>query len=577
MGWPNNRDNLLITNYTPIPVGKTTFRGMSRVAPYISPGNQVGRICNVGKYPKENLTRFFFRLTTTGVGQPFTIDATELADAKSDVALYGTYGIKTVIAIRQNGITDLNLIGSAASKTYFADAVARLANEFYGNGDLIGFEVGSEWNITTASSEKNEWAQLKLFYEEIVASVRKFDPKRYLFLQSGGGAIAKRFKWITPLTDEYVGYSYHMYEAREITHQNVSVDTGAGVASYPSTTNYGGLNTSYTDHKIVLNNIDGLRRYLEPVKDFADKYGMSTWCLEFSTTLKSPGTTMTRWTEDLITALEEVGSNWCYWGDFQFDAFWGANHLPNHAYRSAYYPWSSGNIDCRTPACVLINGLKNNTVFGANLAVANVDGSLTYKYHTNFDDGASGIYVGMSGVGTIVKNATANPKSGTTHGRFTSAAGASDWTMQDTGGYISNSYNKSDLSFDFYLSVLPTSLLPIVRVNDEGVSLPAANYVVVSITTAGKIQIDTNSKVYVPEIPVAITAAAYHNLRVVVYAHATLGSVYVYLNGDCIAVLTGLVLSVGGRNAYKSMIRCNTSQNPLTIDIDNYKLTEEII
>lgn len=578
-GWngaTTNVSNLL--NYPTIPVGKTTYRGMSRVAPYIAPGNQIGRANNIGKYPKENVTRFFVRLTTVNATSQFSIGATELEEAKSDIALYGTYGVKTIIVLAVSGIPQDVFWASATSQSYYAEAVASFAKEFVGNINLLGIEVINEPDDSTKSGAA-EWAQLKVFYESIIAKVRKFDSKRLLLLSSGNGSVAKQFQWITPVQDDYVGYVYHLYEPRPITHQNVPSDTTN--ANYPSASNYGvnylDGSASYTDHFSLLNNISGLRRYLEPVKAFADKYGVSTWCLEFATTRRSPGTTSTTWTRDAITVMEEIGSNWIYWGDFNGDIYWSANRLPNNAQIAPYYPWASGPIDSLTPACVLTTAFKNNTVNLATIAPEQNSAIRVFKYHSDFDDGALGIFAGLSGVGTIVKNATANPKNGTTHARFTSAVGSSTWTLQDVGGSISNTNNKSEISFDFYLSVLPAATMQLIKVDDEGVSLPAANQVLVSITPTGQLQIDTNSKVFVPVLPANINAGAYHNLRVVVYAHATKGYVYVWLNDECVAILLDLVTSAGGRNAYKSMIKCITSTNPQTIDIDNYKLTEETI
>lgn len=493
-----------------IQVGVTTYRGMARAGYDDGYTVQSARLSELPKVNTfENVTRFFVILNAADVTSEFSASAAALAAAKADVAAYASYGLKTVIVLSPvvGGLATCNdnpvFWNNSGLVARYAAAVIHFTRQFVGQDDLLGIEVINEPHPQIDATHELEWVRLAVFYNVIISGVRTFDTDRYLIVSSGGGAISHRFKAMTPLNDKRILYNFHFYEPRKVTHQ--AIDVNPGGVTYPSSTNYGSLSVdgfTYTDEVSLLNDITGLRKYIKPAVAFSKKYGVPLIITEMACTRRSPGTTSVRYTKDQIKVVEEAGINWINWGNFGiYDSWWGSFYLPTNGYVSPYYPYTAGAVDSYNPACVVLGACKRNEVYYGNRPAI----PTKYTASTDFDDGYAYFSTQINVGGTIDTASTLNPKSGTKHARLTANGTASttanDIVLKEDGSQFEQSGNLIKLEFDFVLDRLPAAgtYTTIARTYANGGGIPDDARVFVKINDAGKLRIETQGNVYVPE------------------------------------------------------------------------------
>lgn len=539
---PGNTGILSTLSRFTLPANQCIFRGFARVGLASGQTDQTLRISSLNKVDtRENITRIFITCLAADVNSAFIIPASEITAALADSDLYASYGLKTVLVIQpaitgvSNAQASTEFWSSETAKNNYISSVISFARNFINNNNIF-IELINEPFVVTAADADSEWTQLTTFYNAIINGIRAFDKGMYLIVSSGGGAITNRFKNMTPLSDQRIIYNAHFYLPFAVTHQA----SGAGIA-YPSATNYGGIGSPYTSEATVLNDLEGLKLFLKPMKEFGIKYGVPLICTEFGVNRKTPSTTSVKWTKDAIEALEDAKVNWINWGDFGiYDADWGSFYMSDNAYVKADYPWSSGAIDSYNPACVVIGNCKNNIKINGGRAKQ----PSVYRFSSNFDDG----FVNMNatvvaGTGTVATNATQNPKNGTLHGRFTSSANANtvanEIRMGENGSFFNNTpaNNIAEVNFDFVMSALPATgtTLNLARVWDNGGALAVNSRVYVKATPLGKLQIETQGKVYVPEMPklLGVKYSGNSSLKIFNYPYvlSNFDNIRVWVNG----------------------------------------------
>ena len=141
------------------------------------------------------------------------------------------------------------------------------------------------------------------------AAIRAIDPDVPLIVTCNIGG-PDTYRYLKPLPLKDVIYTVHMYEPISYTHQGIS-----GVApliSYPGT-----IDEKKWDRTM-------LKKQLEPVRDFQEKYGARIYVGEFSAVRYAPGAA--RWLEDVISLFEEYGWDWSYHA-FRESHFWSVEHV----------------------------------------------------------------------------------------------------------------------------------------------------------------------------------------------------------------------------------------------------------
>ena len=118
------------------------------------------------------------------------------------------------------------------------------------------------------------------------------------------------FKWMKPIDLPNIFYQFHMYEPFDYTHQKVLPQFKETVAAYPDEAK--GWNA------------EGLRRMVEPVREFERRHGARIFVGEFSAVAYAKG--CDRWIADVGAMLNEYGWDWCYHA-FREWAGWSVEHV----------------------------------------------------------------------------------------------------------------------------------------------------------------------------------------------------------------------------------------------------------
>ena len=173
----------------------------------------------------------------------------------------------------------------------FIDVWKKIARRFKGrNSAVFGYNLVNEpnqWRMTPNN-------YLKLQYDAALA-IRGIDPEIPIIIESNLSSAPETFEYLTPLPIKDVIYQVHMYKPMQYTHQGIQ---GMAFSVYP-----GVFNGVHYDRET-------LRKVLEPVRKFQEKYGARIYVGEFAATRWAEGAE--RYMGDVISICEEYGWDWSY-------------------------------------------------------------------------------------------------------------------------------------------------------------------------------------------------------------------------------------------------------------------------
>ncbi len=198
----------------------------------------------------------------------------------------------------------------------FISIWVKLEKEF-SDDDCVVFELLNE----VVNSDANEWNYVA---EKTIKAIRKLNTERLIIV---GG-----IEWNNPIgldyvkiyNDENIIYTFHCYAPHEFTHQQGVLQPQQlyynrkmpyptdDIERYREFHRLLGENNAYYD--IEKMDIEFLRKYLEPVKRFRDKYpDKILWCGEFGTIRHCNIEYRENWMRDVITILKEWNIPYCVW------------------------------------------------------------------------------------------------------------------------------------------------------------------------------------------------------------------------------------------------------------------------
>ncbi len=127
----------------------------------------------------------------------------------------------------------------------------------------------------------------------VAEAIRKIDPETPVIVEANDWCAPEAFAYLKPLPLKNIIYQVHMYQPMAFTHQGVH-GKPRGIA-YPA---------------CLPGGIQELRKILEPVRKFQQKYGAVIFCGEFSAARWADGANL--YLRDVITICEEYGWSWTY-------------------------------------------------------------------------------------------------------------------------------------------------------------------------------------------------------------------------------------------------------------------------
>lgn len=213
---------------------------------------------------------------------------------------------------------------ASALKNYPAVAAFNIYNEphpekFTGFDDFWKEDIQAWYRKV-----ENTPADLNKFNQELVKAIREVSPDMPIVVESGLYAHPWAFKYLKPVADDKVIYSFHMYEPFELTNKRIN----GGKYSYPGVVAVGNKKEKMKfDAK-------KLEEFLEPVVDWQKKHKINSNRIlvgEFGCNRTVKGAD--RYLSDLIGIFNKQQWHWSFYA-FREDTWGGMN------YELGQKPWA---------------------------------------------------------------------------------------------------------------------------------------------------------------------------------------------------------------------------------------------
>lgn len=176
----------------------------------------------------------------------------------------------------------------------FLETWKKIAARFRGCPVIYGYDLVNEPD--QRGPAKFSYRKLQL---DAAQAIREIDPEMPIIMESNFWCSPGAFQSLTPLPLKNIIYQVHMYSPGEYTHQGVGAPDYA--KRYPaSARKYPGGGQDR----------EQLRKILQPVRDFQQKYGARILVGECGVTRWAPGAE--KYLQDCISLFEEYGWDWCY-------------------------------------------------------------------------------------------------------------------------------------------------------------------------------------------------------------------------------------------------------------------------
>ncbi len=214
-------------------------------------------------------------------------------------------------------LEESGLMQSEELQDRFVALWIKLEEEFSDNRDII-FELLNE--VVNATAE--EWNYLA---EKTIKAIRERSSERLIIVGGAEWNNPPGLKDIKVYDDENIIYTFHCYAPYEFTHQQGVLQEGPLYYNrkmpYPTDDidRYREYHSVVAKDKNAYSDIDKmdirfLRKYLEPAKEFVEKYpDKILWCGEFGTIRHCDIKWRENWMRDVITILKESDIPYCVW------------------------------------------------------------------------------------------------------------------------------------------------------------------------------------------------------------------------------------------------------------------------
>lgn len=163
------------------------------------------------------------------------------------------------------------------------------------------------------ASIKDSLADLNLFYKEIVHAIREVDSSTPIIVDTGLYATPWAIKYLTPIKDNSIVYSFHMYEPYAYTTRKINNERFAYPGSIPL--HLEEVEQTVNSNAILINwNIETLKQFLSPVLDWQKKYDIPASRIlvgEFGCDRTSKGAE--KYLSDLIDTFNFHNWHWAFY------------------------------------------------------------------------------------------------------------------------------------------------------------------------------------------------------------------------------------------------------------------------
>ena len=228
-----------------------------------------------------------------------------LADAERN-------GLKVILDLhsppggRRDGadFKDMEMFYNRKYADWFVNFWREVARRYKNHPAIWGYDLINE-PVQSRPSKHGYW-ELQM---EAAEAIRKIDPERPIIVEANNWAAPESFRYLKPFPLKNIIYQLHCYLPLAYTHQLVH----KGTVENPVFLTYPGRIDG------VMWNREKLRRMLEPVRQFQQRYGARIYVGEFSAIRWAPGAA--RYLADAISIFEEYGWDWSYHAFREWDGW----------------------------------------------------------------------------------------------------------------------------------------------------------------------------------------------------------------------------------------------------------------
>ena len=233
------------------------------------------------------------------------------------------YGLRLVLNMHKaignycDILEEKGLMHNEELQNRFIAVWVMLEKEFQ-NKNTIAFELLNE--VVNATAE--EWNQLA---EKAISAIRELNAQRLIIVGGVEWNNPPGLKDLKVYGDENIIYTFHCYAPHEFTHQQGVLKWAQIYYNRKMPYPCEDIERYRDFHKVVLNNenayadieridIEYLKSYLQPAKDFIERYPNKVlWCGEFGTIRHCDIKYRENWMRDMITILKEWDIPYCVW------------------------------------------------------------------------------------------------------------------------------------------------------------------------------------------------------------------------------------------------------------------------
>lgn len=233
------------------------------------------------------------------------------------------YGLRLVLNMHKaignycDILEEKGLMHNEELQNRFIAVWVMLEKEFQ-NKNTIAFELLNE--VVNATAE--EWNQLA---EKAISAIRELNAQRLIIVGGVEWNNPPGLKDLKVYGDENIIYTFHCYAPHEFTHQQGVLKWAQIYYNRKMPYPCEDIERYRDFHKVVLNNenayadieridIEYLKSYLQPAKDFIERYPNKVlWCGEFGTIRHCDIKYRENWMRDMITILKEWDLPYCVW------------------------------------------------------------------------------------------------------------------------------------------------------------------------------------------------------------------------------------------------------------------------
>jgi cellulase (glycosyl hydrolase family 5) len=233
---------------------------------------------------------------------------TLLDSMESDVRAAAAAGLKVVIDMHNAPVANPSSASLWTDPTFepsliraWTDIASRLKP--YGSS-IWGYDLLNEpLDEAQLPSPPQQWRPMAM---RVVTAIRAIDPTVWIIYEPGPGALEYGFTGLTPLRDNRVIYSLHLYDPDAFTMQSFN-QAEAGQAQAPFMRWPG----AFTPLKTIV----------QPALEFQNRWHVPIYVGEFSVVRWAPEPDGAQWLADVISMCESHGWSWTYFAFREHNAW----------------------------------------------------------------------------------------------------------------------------------------------------------------------------------------------------------------------------------------------------------------